>query len=418
MGFTYFNLNNESQLHGRNVKAHTKRKASSGLVSNPPTSGALIDGKTSIQLSTGRFNLPIYSQTLPRMCSSASYGAIPTGMYNDTFRMGHPNIVAESTQLVGYNLPTKSDTSFFTICSTVGEGNITYLGGRSGGEMLPVVAVVSKYYSGSDYFFSTDPSMSFMITKPTTISSITTEIRTSSGTLATNINGRSTIIYKIDRVQPPAMFPPPTGTSEPVPTKREKEAPEQGMVERELRELQHLTKDEIKENIGFNENVKEVEQEQKKEQAVFSADQLASVRTFMDTTESFQASEELQEEMRPGRGRRPASRLTEAEKQDLPENPEAIRALEDPRTRLLRSTRVEEELPAPPSRFLEAPIANPAMGFMRPLRGQERTEAERIFRREDDERRFLEEAELVTRTESYEPPHRKPGFEPKGGGSF
>ena len=345
LGFSYENLNNESQLHGRNVKAHTKRKATSGLVSNPPTTGCDIEGKTGLQLSTGRFNIPIYSLCLPRMCSSAIYGAIPTGEYNSTFQMGHPNLTATSTQLIGYNLPVKSETSFFTICSTLGEGSITYLGGRGGGMMLPVISVISKYYSGSDYFFGTDPNMSFTITKPTIISSIQTEIRTASGTLANNINGRSSVIYKIDRVAPPPVQVPAESGGET--TQRETAPSDNSHVENTLQDLVKFSKKEMKDNIKMDERVDQEIAEQAHENRIiargqeiekeimerrpreFTQEALENAPNIFASLENFQADAQLRADLRRGGGRPLEPRLTEREQEELPESEEALRALEN-----------------------------------------------------------------------------------------
>ena len=62
--------------------------------------------------------------------------------------------------------------------------------------LSPVIAVVDKSYSGSDFYFLSDYNVDFTVTKPSTMTSITTSIHLPDGTLA-RTDGSSAVIYKI-----------------------------------------------------------------------------------------------------------------------------------------------------------------------------------------------------------------------------
>ena len=64
--------------------------------------------------------------------------------------------------------------------------------------LMPVAAVVDKSYSGSDFYFMNDSSVTFTLTKPKTITEITTSIHLPDGSLA-RIDGNSCVIYQISR---------------------------------------------------------------------------------------------------------------------------------------------------------------------------------------------------------------------------
>ena len=64
--------------------------------------------------------------------------------------------------------------------------------------MLPVISVLSKNYTGTDFIFSEDDGEVFTVTKPTTITNITTGIYMPNGKLA-RADPRSAVIYKIQK---------------------------------------------------------------------------------------------------------------------------------------------------------------------------------------------------------------------------
>ena len=246
LGFTYDNTHLiEGGRNIRNINYYEttgRTQYTSGKYG--VTTGAEVLGKSAFQLATGRFNQPLFSLGLNRMQSSLGFGLVPLGQFPETMEMGNPLLPADSTQFTAFNLPTKTENSFYTICSDIVQGNSTYLGGRGGGERLPVISIIQKYYSGTDFFYGTDSTMGFIATKPFMLNNITTEIRKPNGKLATNLSGRSTIIFRIDRRTPqPLPMISAGGGSGTVKPVKQKESPLQ-MIDKQIRELTGKTKQE------------------------------------------------------------------------------------------------------------------------------------------------------------------------------
>lgn len=99
---------------------------------------------------------------------------------------------AKSTRIIATNLPVKQTSSHWTIRSSLID-NSQYLSTQG---LSPVIAVVDKSYSGSDFYFLSDYNVDFTVTKPSTMTSITTSIHLPDGTLA-RTDGSSAVIYKI-----------------------------------------------------------------------------------------------------------------------------------------------------------------------------------------------------------------------------
>ena len=102
---------------------------------------------------------------------------------------------ALSVHIMAQNLPVKQTSSYWTIRSSLID-NSMYLSTQG---LNPVIAVVDKSYSGSDYYFLNEYSVDFTVTKPITLTSITTSIHLPDGSLA-RMDGGSSVIYKIVKI--------------------------------------------------------------------------------------------------------------------------------------------------------------------------------------------------------------------------
>ena len=99
-----------------------------------------------------------------------------------------------STGLTASRKPEKQIYGYYTIRSSL-IGNSQYY---SENVMLPVICVISKNYTGADFIFSEDNNDEFTVTKPTTITNITTSINMPNGKLA-RADKRSAVIYKVTK---------------------------------------------------------------------------------------------------------------------------------------------------------------------------------------------------------------------------
>ena len=101
----------------------------------------------------------------------------------------------ESIKLLAQNLPRKMLRPYYCIRSDIID-EAHYVGGKTSNNILPVVAICDKQYSGGDFYFSSESSFEFTITKKKTITNITTSIHDPNQSFA-NVDKDSAVIYKI-----------------------------------------------------------------------------------------------------------------------------------------------------------------------------------------------------------------------------
>ena len=104
----------------------------------------------------------------------------------------------ESMSIPSVNLSKSMIRPYYTIRSNIIEDTTSNVNGA----LLPIVSVVDKYSAQGDFYFGNPSSITFTITKPTYISSITTSIHDPDGKFS-NVNNSSAIIYKINKQRPP-----------------------------------------------------------------------------------------------------------------------------------------------------------------------------------------------------------------------
>lgn len=151
------------------------------------------------------FNAPMYELGLAQGRSLITYQ--PTGAGPDAAIWEPlaeleiiPAIInkTESMSIPSVNLSKSMIRPYYTIRSNIIEDTTTNVNGA----LLPIVSVVDKYSAQGDFYFGNPSSITFTITKPTYISSITTSIHDPDGKFA-NVNNSSAIIYKINKQRPP-----------------------------------------------------------------------------------------------------------------------------------------------------------------------------------------------------------------------
>ncbi len=103
--------------------------------------------------------------------------------------------ITHSIKIDAINLPRKMLRPYYLIRSDI-INQSKFIGADN--SLMPVVMVADKQYSGGDFYFASENSLSFRVTQPTIISNITTSIHDPDGTFA-NLNEDSSIIYKFIR---------------------------------------------------------------------------------------------------------------------------------------------------------------------------------------------------------------------------
>ena len=115
-----------------------------------------------------------------------------------------PRIVqkTDSFTLVADDYPLSMFKGYYSIRASIVPDSFT--AGGEGDTNLPVIGIVDKMNPQGDFFFGSEQSIKYIITKPTTLSSITIGITDPDGSWA-SISKRSSIILRVDR--PSKLFP-------------------------------------------------------------------------------------------------------------------------------------------------------------------------------------------------------------------
>ena len=113
------------------------------------------------------------------------------------------SVATNSLTITADNVPKQMLNPFFSIRSDLIDDTSAYLGSRDSGQRMPTMGTVLKNYSSGDYFYSSGDGITFTITKPKIITSITTSINDPDGSFC-RLDDSSAVIYKIEKRQ---MYP-------------------------------------------------------------------------------------------------------------------------------------------------------------------------------------------------------------------
>lgn len=202
IGFDYDQLNATassdnvltSRVNNRNLKGLYRMTTNAEVVAT--------DTKSMI---ANDYGATLYSTSLPYPHSILTWDVAPLGATyhfvlapNQGTPLTHnPEIVIKTTsvEVEANQLPKSVLKPYYTVRSSILEGS-TSIGGNPTGANLPLMGIVDKYSAQNDYFLGNPSDLVFTITKPMTISDITTSIHDPDGTFA-NVDGTSAVIYKI-----------------------------------------------------------------------------------------------------------------------------------------------------------------------------------------------------------------------------
>jgi len=108
------------------------------------------------------------------------------------------NQAAESVEINAVNYPISMFNGYYNIRSDI-VGNSSFIDG-SGNTRMPIVSIVNKQNPVGDFYISPETDISFTITKPTRLSSVSVEITEPDGSPAP-VSLRSSVIFKIERIR-------------------------------------------------------------------------------------------------------------------------------------------------------------------------------------------------------------------------
>ncbi len=191
LGFTY------DQLHNDNPPERQKRYTDFTSTSNILTTNADVKSRDIKSWQQNKFKESQYSNTLFHAFQFKAFDA-GSAKNKEVFLAFLPEIIAPTTSVsvVASEYPTQINNGFYNIRSDLALNVSSVLG--SGNSKYPIVGIADKTNSLKDFFISSPSSISHTITRPVTITSITTQIDDPDGT-ASRCSPNSVVIYRITR---------------------------------------------------------------------------------------------------------------------------------------------------------------------------------------------------------------------------
>ena len=193
LGFTY------GQLHNNDVPDRQKRYTDFTDTSNILTTNADVKSKDIKSWQQNKFGQAVYSNTLFHGFQFRAYDA-GISSSAEAYLDFLPEVIAPTTSVsvVAKDYPTQVNNGFYAIKCDLALNTNAVMG--YGDTSFPIVGIADKTNAIKDFFISSPSSISHTITRPITISSITTQIADPNGTLA-RCSPNSVVIYRITKTR-------------------------------------------------------------------------------------------------------------------------------------------------------------------------------------------------------------------------
>ena len=191
LGFTYDQFNTKNPTYNRQFNTNDIQITTADM--GAVTTNANVDSSDLVSFNSNTWGAQYYNTT-PPMVMGKSTGAAFVGSYS---YLPPSTKDATSSEITAEQLPAKMLNAYYVIKSDL-IGDYNYFGGYDGGQSLPAMYIVNKENGFGDFFFEGTGQATFTITKPRTITSITTSIHNPDFTLA-SVSPNSAIIYKITK---------------------------------------------------------------------------------------------------------------------------------------------------------------------------------------------------------------------------
>ena len=113
-----------------------------------------------------------------------------------------------SSPLRALTLPIKlTDGYYYILCPDLIDDPQFYITANNG-SVIPAIAIVSKTYVSGDFYTTFQSPIRFYCKKSRILSSVKVQIRNSSMGVPSNLGSNSSVIFSINRFQPPIVMPP------------------------------------------------------------------------------------------------------------------------------------------------------------------------------------------------------------------
>ena len=195
MGFTRKQFNSSDQILSRQTRINNTITTDN---IGKPTTNANVEPSELSQLITNKFGAELRTGQIPAIMGSNDVDPKDMGTkykYELALQfLPGSTITQKSAQINAEELPIKTRQPYLLIKSDI-ISDTKYLGSNDSGVSLPVISVVNKDNSSSDFFFGS-AQQEFTITNPKTITSIRTQVLNPDGSLS-QLDSDTSVIYKV-----------------------------------------------------------------------------------------------------------------------------------------------------------------------------------------------------------------------------
>jgi len=189
LGFSYRQFN--SATNNRLIKTDNTNVNNLRLITTNAEIGSA-DSKVYVQ---NGFGAPLFNNMMPMSMKFDNVNYPSTGILVPYY----PPIdqKTESMQIVADNLPTRMIRGYYTIRSNILQ-QAQFIGGKKNNTTMPIVGIVDKINGDGDFYFGTESSLEFTVTRPMALASISCMICDPDGSYA-RCSEQSTVLFKIQR---------------------------------------------------------------------------------------------------------------------------------------------------------------------------------------------------------------------------
>ena len=193
MGFTYEDLNLDDNTGGIQERVTNSQTNNLSMIT---TNGEVLNDDLE-EWGGSAVGVPSYNVTLthPKIINIT---ATAIGGFTNTSRPAPVTILCQSAGIEATNLPTKTVRPYFTIRTDLIDDS-NFQGGKLQFSSLPVIAILQKNQPYADFFYSSDE-LEFTVTRPKTVTSVTTCITDPSGEKS-QLSPNSAVLYKIQKAR-------------------------------------------------------------------------------------------------------------------------------------------------------------------------------------------------------------------------
>lgn len=196
LGFSY------EQFHDTSANRLTRVQSGNvAKLSYLTTNSEIVEGDTKI-MATNYVGTPLYNGMVSTPVSIRDYNASPPPEARPTVKAQYalfPPIIhkTQSMNIQAVNLPTRMIRGYYTIRSNILE-NTPFIGGKVNNTDMPIIGIVDKINGDGDFYFGQEGSLTFTITKPLRLASLTIGIHDPDGSYS-RTSEQSTILFKIEK---------------------------------------------------------------------------------------------------------------------------------------------------------------------------------------------------------------------------